>query len=94
MIAEKILKMLVGDGKVNLPYNQVTFLMHALSIRQDLSFFEIKMRRILMKQVQTLLPTLKPNELVKFAIKVNKLDSFDFNSEEFFIAKQIANKIL
>lgn len=63
-----------------MPYNQVTFLMHILSIREDLSFLEIKIRRILMKQVQTALPTLKLNELVKFASKVNKLDSFDFNS--------------
>lgn len=86
--------MLEGEEKVTLPYNQVTFLMHAFTIREDLTFTEIRIRRILMKQVQNALPTLKLNDLVKFASKVNKLDSFDFNSEEFLIAKQLVTKIL
>lgn len=77
-----------------LAYNQVTFLMHALTIRDELTFVEIKIRRILMKQVQNVLPTLKLNDLVKFACKVNKLDTFDFNSEEFLITKQLVTKIL
>ena len=47
-----------------------------------------------MKQVQNALPTLKLNELVRFASKINKLDSYDFNSEEFLIAKQLVAKIL
>ena len=79
---------------MNLPYNQVTFLMHAFTLREDLTFIEIKIRRVLMKQVQNALPTLKHNELVRFASKINKLDSYDFNSEEFLIAKQLVAKIL
>lgn len=96
IITEKILRVLDNDssiGKFSVNGGQISFLLYTLSIRPDLSFTEIKIRTVLLKQIQKQFESFKLYEIVRIASSLNKMSFYDLEGDEFSIVKQLTDKI-